>query len=387
MKRLLIAISALAFATDASAQLSLDAASYTSIFAGSIDTLNAVSVSSVPAITTGASQTWDFSSVTDSGTAIYLHHVSFPLSISGAQFVDTIPDSTGFAPYRFMRQMERGIQSAGLISYGFHTAYQHFDMSAFTGGPSDTFAISEQDVVYSRPLRHLAFPATYGTTWSDTFKAVIHGNVTIPGMSYLNAPLSFSRPYIVFDTVVGWGTAKVKNSSGVAVDVAVLQVKYSMQMTDSTLINGIEITESQKDYTEFAGWYPVYQTGYLYYARNQVTPLVDLTTTYSKQVTAAKVLRNHVPSVGIANVYHEADVQLYPNPVTDRNLYVAVPGNATSWHYEMLNSLGQEMMHGDLQAGYQKNKIELAHQLTAGSYYMRISCGNDVVTTRSLVLQ
>ena len=364
------------------AQITLTASSFSSAVAGTTDTMKNIDVASLPAVTTGANQVWDFTSVTFSGT-FYQPHQAVP---SGgfsalAQYADPSTDSIGFAAYYYPKSNMYGLSANGLLKYGEHIDQKVQPMGFYTGNPNDTFTLLQQDMMYDTAMPAIVFPATYLSTWKVNSNANMNGTFYIPGMSYIGTPFEMRYSFTTNDTVTGWGTLKLRNSAGVISAIQVLQVKHSVYGNVQTWAGGVNITSAQKDYTGFPRYMSLGTVGYRYYAANEVTPIVE-TKGY-----AAVMLSKNYPPTGISMLTDRNKISVYPNPVSDHTINISLPSGNEADRYELVDMTGRVLLSGKLPASQSLCNVQLPAEMIAGTYFIRISTNNKVVFTEKLIIK
>jgi hypothetical protein len=388
MKKLTLLLSFFAATQYVSAQITLSAFSYTSTVAGTTDTLKVANLSSVPAVTTGPNQTWDFSNVTYDST-LYQQHSNVPTGAfsATAQYADSVLDSTGYTYYYSQHSMD-GIAASGLLDYGEHFDQQDMPIVTYVMSPADSFIILSQDVTFSNPIRNIAFPATYASHWTDAAHAIVHGKINVTEFQYSDSAFDFRYQYHTLDTVKGWGTLKVKNSAGIVTDVEVLQVKSIITRNDSTIVGGSQITESQHDFTGLPVGFPVSSYAYKYYAANEVTPIAEVI--YQDYfVTPRQVIilsKNFPPATAVAEITVPGNIAVYPNPVNNHTFYISLPAGSSEGSYDVINASGQSVCSGKLPSGQTVCSVQLKKETASGIYYIRIT-NDGKVSIRKIIVE
>ena len=393
MKHFFLAIIALYASFTASAQITLNTSSYPSAVAGTTDTSRGLVPLSLPPQTKGANQVWDMTPALYNIATGYITYSSVPTgtSFTSAQFITpngsfSTDNGGGIGMYPLYGEDMFGIASAGFVQYGLHIDYQKTPMGGITSNPNDTFEIPAQDALFSKQLRHIAFPATYLSHWDDTVIEQVHGTLTIPVMSFNHTPLEFHIAYMMHDTVTGWGTMKLKNTAGVTESVNVLQVKSSILRIDSTFIGGVFITTLQKDYSGLPNGWQSSSYEYRYYTMNDVTPVADVAWDFSFTTPATASIQNkNFPPVGVPRIDNEgSSPTIFPNPVTGRSFSVQLPDNTDTWAYHFTDATGKMVSSGNIPAKTDVYTIELSKTIAPGVYYLQLQSSSNQISIQQV---
>ncbi|MFI4962640.1 MAG: T9SS type A sorting domain-containing protein, partial [Legionellales bacterium] len=231
----------------------------------------------------------------------------------------------------------------------------------------------------------IALPATCPSSWASSYKFDINFKLTVAIASYSLTP-GYIRSYVTEkDTVIGWGKMRIKTLAGTPSGyMNVLQVRTMTTTLDSFFVNGLpaaptllsalSLTQGQITKTYEQNFYRV----------NEVTPLAYVQFSDSANTTPTKVT-THVQRLlpnAVPIVFNDANVKIYPNPVSGRNVSIDVPVTTGEWKYELVNISGQAVAADRLQLSNNQThtQIQFSASLVPGIYYIRlINDGKQVV--------
>jgi len=362
MKKVILCLALFASSLATKAQITLTAADFTSTVAGATDTLKRIVISTMPALTKGADQVWDFSGVTLDST-IYLNHCSVPAGAfsTTAQYGDTISDYIGYY-YTCSKTVMSGVNSFGITAYGASIPKQTQWISPTAG--TDSFTLLRQDDVYSSHEYSVLFPVTYHSHWFVSDSAIINSIFSIASLGYVDNPGSIHVIRQIVDSVVGWGKLRLNNSSGALSEVNVLMVSSSILEWQNTFFHDTMITMAQSTATglpnlsSWAEW-----AAYKFYMANSVTPVLSVVEnpTFSTSYFAY-ILSKNLPPLETNQLNLQTDIKVYPNPASN---LLSIDCNTENQAFKLVDVCGRMLISGILQAG--SNTIEVS-TLPAGVY-------------------
>jgi hypothetical protein len=302
-------------------------------------------------------------------------------AISPATYADS--NSYALGTYAYKGNVLSGITSGGILEYGLDIKSATYNLP--TGTPTDSIYILSQTQTYSSNRTKIALPATMSSTWSSSYNFQVDFNLTVAIASYSLAP-GYIKSYVTEkDSVIGWGTMRVKTAAGTPSGyMNVLQVRTMITTLDSfyvnnapastTLLSGLGLTQGQVVKTYEQDFYRVNELTSLAYVQFSDSA----NTTPTKATTHAQRLSPNA----VTNVVNDANVKVYPNPVSGRTISIEVANANGEWKYELINMTGQtiaaDALHGT------NNTITLPASVTPGIYYVRIMNNGKQVAVQAL---
>ncbi len=368
------------------AQITLTSASYPSSVLGTDSLKVTDSPSAYPVLAAAANGTWDMSVVTDSVPVHFLYRVA-----AGAyQYADSsLYDFGGFG---YQGNVNCNITSAGIKEYGITIQQKAFSLASITSFTADSFVITGQNMLYTSPRTKIAFPATYHTSWVSSYSSDLNFQLSLLSATYAPNP-GVARIYTTEkDSVIGWGSMRVKEEDGTPSPYHdVLQVQTMIIHTDSFFLNGstfstalltfFHLAQGQKDTT--------YEQNY--YRPQEVTALAQIEfndAAYTQPYMATTHVQRLKSNVGVENILDNSAVRIYPNPVVTNTISLQVPAMMTGqMTYDLIDINGRSAAKGVLNVNQSSATITLPSAIIPGIYYLKVNNGNVEVTTIPLTVQ
>ena len=371
MKNILRSLFVLLCASTAlQAQIILNSSGYTSVLGA--DSLKVTdSGSAFPSLAAMANGMWDMSVVTDSVPVHFLYKVA-----DGAY---SYADSAvyNFGGFGYQGNVNTSITSSGILEYGINIQLVAYSIATITSGPNDSFIILGQNMLYTAPRKKIALPATYHTSWSSAYSSDLDFQLSFLSATYNHAPGIVRQYTTEKDSVIGWGRMRVKEEDGTPSPYQyVLQVQTMIIHTDSFFLNGsvfsnalltfFHLAEGQKDTT--------YEQNY--YRPAEVTALAQIDfndSAYTQPYTATTHVQRLRDATGVANIFNNTTVKVYPNPATNGSITLQLPSIPGVWSYELIDMNGSSAGSGPLSANGGLATVVLPLSLSAGIYYIKVS--------------
>lgn len=261
---------------------------------------------------------------------------------------------------------------------------QVIPLTFVTGGANDELVFPVQKIAYSAPDIQRVFPTTLGTSFTSTRWQETKFNLTIDAYALNNVPGTRKTYWVVKDSVVGWGTIKVKGISTKATydNIPVLQVQHFEQQTDSfflggnpapeALLTGFGLAQGKVD--------PYYYVNFI--AQDELDELVTIDFGQSpyQTIEKVKIQQNRLEKyelVGIEKLAKQNAINTYPNPIKNNTLFVDLPANPSGqWSFNLVDIYGRNISKGDINTI--DGRIDLPANTADGSYVLTIM--NDGIT-------
>ncbi|MBW7913508.1 MAG: T9SS type A sorting domain-containing protein [Taibaiella sp.] len=352
-----------------------------------IDTIYGTVLTSVPAVPDGQWHTWDLSQVI---IASYRYYAQFS---TASGFANATHSNRAYVENQGMSYVTNfmfSIDNSGIKTHGERLARQAFPLGAQTMNPNDSLVIKAQDVVYSAPQVQMPYPATMGTKWNATSKAVFNMEVTV---SPLYNKAAAERRSIINSTceVIGWGRLSIKRLDGKPSGTRhVLLVKSTVSTQDSFYLNGtaapaplLQMAGLQQGQTQV-----VYQKSF--YREYEMMPMANIT--YEDATFAdnkKKDVNFHCQRLpypdGVEDVAGGLIAEIYPNPSNGIfTVYIPESGNS-KWSYTITDVTGKLVTKGQLNSN--KTLVSMQGTVAPGSYIATIYQDGTAVSGQKLVIQ
>lgn len=387
MRRLTTLAAIIALPTILHAQITINQGNYSS-WQPVTDSLR--SVTGLSGLITGSNKDWDFTTASYGSSNIYVSR--------GAGTNAQMPNANYYTNIFYQFGLGLTIDSktwdansaTGIVNYGEQiTQRQGISLGTVTQTPTDSLVFPVQTVLYSQPQRLLQFPAAFGTTWVSDFNYQTNFILDIPNYGFLQAP-GYRKTYVTHtDSVSGWGRINVKRQDGSNSGwINVLQVKTTIQYIDSFYANGAPIPDLLLNSANLEQGGELYVYRVSYFRPGEVTPLLQVdysdaswTTVSGALLHNQRLFASSLPSVSIDQV------SLFPNPVTNRTVYVTTPAATRYLGYSLVNSLGQQVQNGQLTNTTSGTaSILLGENVTPGIYFVQFKDGNQILGTKAILI-
>lgn len=344
MKKIYLSIFTIALAFTAAAQTTLTKA-FNEPVIGNVNTQKGYDSTTVVPKNTGASQTWNFSSLV-SNTVTEVTTFTTPASTPSAALFPTatIVEDDGSSQWNYWRATT--------------TQYELLGFADNTGSA----------VQFTNSAIAAVWPVAFGYSNNDLFAGT--ATISLPGT--VNGTINTN----------GSGTGTVILPGSITFNNC-LQLKMNNNMH-------IELGSFPLSFTV-----DVESQGYTYYHTSQKFPIIEMT--YEKQTLSAgstptitnsfNARINNAVLTGINDVNFDAiNYNVYPNPATDIVNINLTNEASQQASVIVMNNLGQIVKSIDL-----GNGIELKHQmntsdLASGMYYVKTTLG-ERTTTKKLIIQ
>ncbi len=352
-----------------------------------IDTIYGTVLSSVPTVPDGQWHTWDLSAVI---IASYRYYAQFSTASGFANATHSNRAYVENLGMTYITNFMFSIDNSGIKTHGERIARQAYPLGAQTGNPNDSLVIKAQDVVYSAPQVQMPYPATMGTKWNATSKAVF--NMELTALPIYNKAQTERRSTINSTSeVIGWGNLKIKRLDGKpSGSKHVLLVKSTITTQDSFFLNGspapapiLQMAGLQQGQTQV-----VYQKSF--YREYEMMPMANIT--YEDATFAdnkKKDVNFHAQRLpypdGVEDIDGGQMAEIYPNPSNGIfTIHIPETGNS-KWSYNVTDVTGKLVTKGQLNSS--KTLVSLQGTVAPGSYIVTILQDGSAVSGQKLVVQ
>jgi hypothetical protein len=274
------------------------------------------SVSGVTPGNAGANQTWNFGSVTNTGSGYanaYYNAAATPYAANFPGSNVAMADPTASSPaYTYMTVNSSLVNFDGLI----------VDVNG-----------TQMAYVYSNPQQYFALPLTMGTTFTDTYAGTL---------SFSQPPVTLTnyRNGTITSTVDGYGT--VITPTGTYSNVLRIMVRDVVR--DSLVYTGVpvpsEVTETRS-------------TSYIYIEGNGAIAVDRFRMSYDTIVESSGTTTDfqvwYLSSVttGLSSSIKTADLKVYPNPVSTDLYFTAGEEMQGLLSIRIVDASGREVYNGE----------------------------------------
>lgn len=266
---------------------------------------------------------------------------------------------------------------------------QVLSIAAATGNANDELVFPVQDVKYSQPQLERQFPVTLGSHFTSTRVQETKFNITVTAYGLNNAPGIRKTVRTVKDTVIGWGTVKIKGAfyKRIYDNVPVLQVRRTITATDSFFLNGSPAPQALLDAFGLKQGKPENFYAINFIKQDELDELIYIYFDRSpfQTVNEVEIQENRLEQyvvTGLTDLSVQNAINVYPNPIVDNSITVDLPTNQSGdYTYSLKDIFGRNIADGAINT----NIINLPSGLAKGNYILTISNNNAVVSINKVL--
>jgi hypothetical protein len=304
---------------------------------------------------------------------------NYPTSQVNHQFTTTFAGDLSFETIRYYN-----INNNSIVTLGEEVINEQIVPLVFvTGDIDDELIFPVQNMPYSAPHIEREFPVTLGSSFTSFSSIDTKFNLTVNAYG-LNKVPGFRRTFkTTKDTVVGWGTVKIKGISTKKIydNIPVLQVRHHVTMSDSFFLGGSPAPKPLLDAFGLQQGFPVDYYYVDFISQDELDELIriDFAQNPYTNVSRVEIQQNRIEQYAtrLNKLSLQNAINTYPNPIIDDNISIELPTNQTgNWGYNLTDIYGRNIANGTVNAA--EGTIKLPAGIAAGSYILSID--NDGVT-------
>jgi hypothetical protein len=350
---------------------------------------------SIPA--SGNNQIWDYSFLTDSSSEIFVNY-TLPAATFGTpppEFNDAnlaYNYSIIFQTLNFPARAYERVDSSGYHQLGYFSNGGRFSTQSLTGGISDSLIFPATSTRYAQLPLIYKFPMTANTLWKSDFQNVVNFQSTIRAIGYDKKPGTRVSNYAYRDTILGWGTLKMRNPSGGApLNFAVLLDYFTGSRIDSFFLEGTPaLNPFLAAYGLQQGRTIVFTPFYQFLGVGYSEPLLSMLASTTGRIFS--INRAVLPNLGLTVATNEANLsaiktQLFPNPTLGKLTLTFEKSTSKPWYLMVYNNLGQIICLSkiDNPEGNLSHTLDLNSSLPNGTYFYNLLDENSLIRSHGQV--
>jgi hypothetical protein len=334
--------------------------------------------------TLGNNQTWDYSALKDTTPSIYTiyHYPAASFGAIPAVFTDATYAFNSTAsfqafplPYRVFEKLDAtGYGQLGYIALG-----AKFSVATISGGATDSLYFPASSLRFSSSSFYYKFPMTANSVWKSNYKDTTFLQLSVAAFGLNKTPGMRVAQYTSLDTIVGWGTLKLKNpSGGTALSYAVLLKRATQTRVDSFFLGGAPapavimsafglIQAAVTNYATITTFLGVgFNDPFLYISTNAAGAINFITRAVSPNLGLTTDSRE-TPDYAVATT-------VYPNPTTEEVNFKFQKTSLPDWNIMVYNAEGQIVSINRVNSpqGIAHQRIEMASSLPSGTYFYNL---------------
>jgi hypothetical protein len=333
--------------------------------------------------TFGNNQTWDYTVLRDSTSRIFKYFYdlaasSGPLPTVFADATHTFASTISFQNFSSPSRVYEKLDATGYAQLGYTTNEAKYSLVNISGGAKDSIYLLASAFRYSNPWTYYKFPMTANTVWKTNYKDTTNIQLSVALLALNKAPGMRVSQYTIVDTIVGWGTLKLRNpSGGTALNFAVLLQWETRTRLDSFFLNGApapDLIMGALGLTQ--GSLTIFQT-YNFQGIGFNEPFLYFSTNAAG--TTNFVSRAVLPNLGLTTSSPETPdyavtTTAFPNPTTEGVTFEFQKSSMPDWNVMIYNASGQIVSLNRVSApqGIVNQHITLASSLPSGTYFYNL---------------
>jgi Secretion system C-terminal sorting domain len=334
--------------------------------------------------TFGTNQVWDYSALKDSLPNIGKDYY-YPVANFGAvptAFADAtgaINYSTVFQVFQYPSRAYLKLDATGYAQLGYITQGGKFPLAAISGGATDSIYFSAATFRFTNPEISYKFPMTANSVWKSDYKDSSNFQLSIAAFGLNKTPGLRVAKYSYTDTIVGWGTLKMKNpAGGAALSYAVLLKREIGTQLDSFFVGGAPAPAqllgafglTQGALSTVSAYFSFLGIGF-----NE--PFMSIYPNSTGGI--GNIYRGILPTLGLTVDNKEpinvaVATKVYPNPTTEAiNLEFQKTSNS-DWHVMLYDAAGKIIFINRVSAaqGNVNQRVTFDSALPSGTYFYNL---------------
>lgn len=333
--------------------------------------------------TFGNNQTWDYSVLKDSTLTInkYYHTPAATFGTIPTVFADatyaynaTVLFQNFPIPFRIFEKLD----ATSYAQLGYITLGAKFSIAPVSGGATDSIYFPVASLRYSSPQVYFKFPMTANSVWKTNFKDTTPLQLSVALFGLNKTPGMRVAQYTILDTIVGWGTLKLKNpSGGTALNYAVLLKRETATRLDSFFLGDAPAPAALMGafgLTQGAVTISTTRNSFIGIGFNE--PFLYISTNTAGAINA--ISRAVLPNLGLTGSHETPNyavaTNVYPNPTTEGVNFKFQKTSMPDWNLMIYNAAGQIVSINRVTApqGSVNQRIALASSLPNGTYFYNL---------------
>jgi hypothetical protein len=346
----------------------------------------------------GMNQTWDYSTLRDSLAELYYYGyitqpVTTPRNAAFASATLQADHFTFFQNFPIRTRSYYQVNSAGYGRMGDSISRERFTLTALTGSASDSLTILAGARTYGQPVREYRFPMTMGTAWTSNQRVTTDFLLKVGAFALNNVPGQAISRVTNTDSIVGWGTLRMRHpSTGATLNFNVLLNYFKYETQDSfylggapapaALLTAFGLVQGARDSTiryNFIG--PNFKAPYVQIQRNKGNNGID------------NIFRSILPNLGLTVKNNEltnleVKTTVFPNPTTEGVTFEFDKQSAADWRVFVYNTAGQIIKNEVVIApiGVTQYATFFERNLPNGTYFYQILDDNSLIRNSGKVI-
>lgn len=370
------------------AQVTIDQSNFPAT-AGYTDAFSLGGTAGVVAPSVGASQTWDYSALVETGQVniVRIDATSDPIFVDALNHLESNRSIQGLL---IPSHVYTAVDANGYYEYGRSFSDTTYSITPVSGGVNDSLNFPDGNHVFQfdngRP-EYLGFPATYQSSWTGTRIEPMNFNLTVAAFGLNNTPAQQVRRVTDTREVVGYGTLVIPLPNGdPSAPMEVLLIESTVSSIDSFFLAGSPMPEPLMSAFGLTQGATASSSAFLFFMPDFHSPLLRFGMDGQSIASIGYRPVGATVPTGISSVELE-NVSIYPNPVaagTSLTINLGEAGKAVS-AIELIDVTGRLVVYQNLQST--NASLDIPASLVSGVYsvILRDSEAAPLKTSRIVV--
>lgn len=351
-----------------------------------------LTISGVIAPTFGANQTWDYTNLRDSTPDLYYYgYITQPTPTNrpmAFEMTNLQQDyHTRLGNFVIPTRLYSLLNDNGYFDFGLSTPDLRFSLQNLTGSVLDSLIFPASNNVFSAVAPRYRFPINYRGVWQSNIINTSNFFLTVTGFGLNSAPCQRVQRVIQRDTVVGWGTLRLRNpTTGAPINFNVLLTTTQRITIDSFFLNGspapavligaFGLQQGRRDTTASQYFCGVgFKAPLLAFVQN------------GSQNRITDAFRAILPSLNLTTSAQDitdfsVKTKVFPNPTTTEGVtFEFEKSSEKDWNIMIYDLSGRMMNIQTINGakGLTTFRLPLGSQFSAGNYFYVLSDENSVI--------
>lgn len=351
-----------------------------------------LTISGVVTPTFGANQTWDYTNLRDSTPDLYyLGYVTDPATANRPQAfaVTNLQQDyhTRLGNFVIPTRLYSLLNENGYFDFGLSTPDLRFSLQSVSGSSADSLILPASNNVFSAVAPRYRFPINYRGVWQSNITHTSNFFLTVTNFGLNSAPCQRVQRVIQRDTVVGWGTLRLRNpATGAPINFNVLLATTQRITIDSFFVNGSSaptllmgafgLRQGQRDTTAslyFCGL--GFKAPFLTFVQN------------GAQTRITEAFRAILPNLNLTTSAQDITdspikTKVFPNPTTTEGVTVEFEKSSEKdWNIMIYDLSGRIVKLQTVSAvkGLTAFRLPLGNEFSIGTYFYMLSDENSII--------
>ncbi len=380
------------FSATLMAQISLQSTDYqVSTTARDSQIVKPLKITGMALPTGGNNQTWDYSTFRDSiPNTYYYGGITSPVATTRPSVFATaglqMPYSVNFQAFSIPNIQYYRLDATGYQYLGDSLLFTRFSVAAITGSAADSMTFPAQNRVANNNFWY-RFPVTANSVWKSSYKSTINFQLKVSLLGLNNTPGQSISTITEVDTVIGWGTLRLRHpSTGAVLNFNTLLVSETYATTDSFFLGGAPAPAQVLGAFGLTQGTTTTSRRYYFLGAPFKASYLSITLADNSTTKISSAFRAILPSLGLTTAIKgfspvEVNTTVFPNPTTEGVTFEFNKQTTADWRVFVYNETGQIINNQWIKApiGTTQHQTSFDKSLPNGTYFYQIIDDNSLI--------